>query len=694
MSRFAKSLVVPVGVGTGAALLVLLRQTTYGGGFSADSSAYIGIARDLVNGYGIKDTLWFIPPGFPFLLALVSLFGPDPRDAAPFVNATAFGLTVAVAGIWFRIHIKPRILVVWGTCAIAFSTALSFPAAMAWTEAPFCLFVVLSLFSLDRYLSICNRRVHPEKRERPQEQGMLRLFSSRTAAWLVLAAIFAAMATLTRWIGVTVIAAGSLLLLIRRRQPLVARIRSFITYTGVAAVPVSTWMIGYFLYQDSSFRYRYPPGASIGEGKLWRHNLCIAAGEFTEWTIGRFGSGYLGKLFLAYDDVFDWTVRGLICIPQLGLLLISALSVTYLLCYIRGGGRIKQRVALAPPVTFALIYTSALYISLPLTDIKMEIRYLAPLYVPLLFVAAIALDECYHRVASKSVINLSSLVIMTSLFLWTFQQLYVNYKDIDSWLARGGPYLGENFSQDHMYTSKYWRTSELIHYIKNADTEGRLWGTNARAMSRLTGIPTASLPVRLPGRVADWPTKALAPGTVFAWHWERGRHRPDYTYGPQELLDALPSLELDRVFSDGITLKIGSTGPNRRSPSPRIILDSLLQNTMHVISAYYDIYVHRAQNRLIYIKRQCGENRTNAPILLRVSAVDDFDLPRSAIPIGADQLGFEFDKLAFRWGRACLAVISLPSYEISGLWTGQLSNEESWKVSLVRTTEKRWHVLE
>ena len=690
MVRIVKFLIVPVCVGTGATLLVLLRQTTYGGGFTTDSSLYINIARDLVNGYGIKDTLWFIPPGFPSLLALVSVFGPDPREAAPFVNATAFGLTVAVAGIWFRIHIKSRILVVWGTCAVASSTALSFPSTIAWTEAPFCLFVVLSLFSLDRYLSTCNRRVHPEKRERPREQGMFRLFSSSTAAWLVLAAIFAAMATLTRWMGVTVIAAGSLLLLIRRRKPFVARIRSFIAYTVVAAVPVSTWMTGYFLYQDSSFRYSYP---SDGGGKLWRHNLCTTAGEFTEWAIGRFGSGYLGKLLFACGDVFDWTTRNIICIPQLGLLSVFALGATYLLRDIRGGGRIKQRAALAPPVTFALIYMFALYISLPLTDIRMQIRYLAPLYVPLLFVAAIALNEGYHRVTSKNMINLSSLAIITSLFLWTSQQLYVNYKDIDSWLTRGAPYLNENSSQHYLYTSKYWRTSELIRYIKNADVEGRLWGTNAGAISRLTDIPIARFPVRLQGRVADWPAEVLAPGTVLAWHWERERHFPDYAYGPQELLDALPSLEVDRVFSDGIVLKISAAGPSRRSPNPRIILDSLLQNTMQVISAYYDIYLHKTQNRLIYVKKQCGENRTNAPILLRVFPVNDFDLPRYAVPIGFGQYDFVFDRRTFRWGDDCLAMISLPGYEISRFWTGQTSNEEAWEVSLIRSSEGGWRVL-
>ena len=138
--------------------------------------------RDLVGGYGFRNTQGFDPPGFPSLLALVSMFGPDPQETAPFVNAVVFGLTVVVAGVWFRLRIKSRILVVGGTCATAFSTALSLLAAMPWSVAPFCLFLVLSLFSLDRYLSTDNRRVHSEKEGRLLDQRMLWPFVSRALA--------------------------------------------------------------------------------------------------------------------------------------------------------------------------------------------------------------------------------------------------------------------------------------------------------------------------------------------------------------------------------------------------------------------------------------------------------------------------------------------------------------------------------
>ena len=197
--------------------------------------------------------------------------------------------------------------------------------------------------------------------------------------------------------------------------------------------------------------------------------------------------------------------------------------------------------------------------------------------------------------------------------------------------------------------------------------EGMLWTTNASALGRFTGIPTTPLPVRLPDRVTDWPTDQLTPGTVFVWHWAQEKHLVDYAYGPEELLDALPLLGVDRVFSDGIVLKIGVAGSNGRDPSPPIILDTLLQETMQIISAYYDVHLHSTQNRLIYRKKRCSENGTSGPVLLRVFAVNDFDLPRAAIPAGADQLDFEFDRRAFRLGNDCLAVVPLPSYEISGL---------------------------
>ena len=691
MPRFAKFLAVPVCVGAGVAILVLLRQTNYGGGFSRDSFSYTALARDLVDGSSMSNTRF--PPGFPSLLALVSVFGPAPREVAPLVNAIAFGLTVAVACIWFRLRLKSRILVVWGTCAIAFSTVISSPAAMALSETPFCLFMVLSLFSLDRYLSADNRRARPKKGETPPDERMLWPFSSRATVFLVLAAIFAAMASLTRWIGVTLILAGTLLLLIRLHTPLVVRIRHCIVYAIVSATPVGAWLAGIFLNQDSFF-------GSTGNWGSWAHNLCVAASEFTEWGIGRFGTGYLGKLCAAhhgllnhvFDYVFNWTVRETICVPQLGLLLVFVFSATYLLCGIRLGACIAERSALASPVIFALIYTLALFISLRLTDIKIEVRYLMPLYVPLLFVAAVALDECYQRATSKSRINLSSFSLVTGLFLWTSQQLYVNYTDIASWLAHGG---GKDFSPHHVYTTKFWKTSEILHYIKDADVGGRLWATNTIPLTEVMNIPAWQIPRQIPDRVADWPANPLVPGTVFVWHWAPERHLVDYIYGPEELLDTLPSLVVDRVFSDGIVLKVGAAGSNGRPGSRHIILDTLLQNTMQVVSAYYDVYLQSTQNRLIYVKKQCGEDGTDTTINLRVFAANDFSLPRHRIPFGSDHLDFVFERRAFRWGSNCIAFVPLPSsYEISGFWTGQTSNEEGWEVSLVRSSERGWRVLE
>ena len=444
-----------------------------------------------------------------------------------------------------------------------------------------------------------------------------------------MAAMCAGMAFLTRFIGVTVIVAGSLLLLIRPHKSLAARIRNFIAYAVVAAVPVGAWVVACFLCQDSPFRSRWPSGEGGGR---WGHNLCVTAGEFTEWGIGRFGSGHLGKLCFPYHAVFDLTPRDSVCVLQFGLLLVFALSATYSLCRIRGGARVEQRAALAPPVTFALTYTLVLFTVLHSSGIKVEIRCLAPPYISLLFVATIALDAYYHRVTSKGAVNLSSLALITSLFLWTFQQIYVNCKDINSWLAHGGPWMGEEFSQRHLYTTQYWTTSESIQYIKSDDVEGRLRTTNASALGRLTGIPTTPLPVRLPDRVTDWPTDQLTPGTVLVWHWAQEKHLVDYAYGPEELLDALPLLGVDRVFSDGIVLKIGVAGSNGRDPSPPIILDTLLQKTIQIISAYYDVHLHSTQNRLIYRKKQCSENGTSGPVLLRVFAVNDFDLPSCCAP--------------------------------------------------------------
>ena len=120
------------------------------------------------------------------------LLGFDPHAVAGPLNAFLFGLTIFAAGHWLRQRIASRLLALWGCLAVALAPPLIDIASWAFSEPAFILFVTLALFYMDQYLRDGKR------------------------AALIGAALFTALACLTRHIGFPLII---ILLLILLLQP-------------------------------------------------------------------------------------------------------------------------------------------------------------------------------------------------------------------------------------------------------------------------------------------------------------------------------------------------------------------------------------------------------------------------------------------------------------------------------------------
>ena len=174
------------------AALILARQVNYGVSINTDSVFYITVARNLLEGEGFvtltKELYVQWPPLYPLLLAGASLFIFDPLDVAGPLNAAIFGLTIFAAGQWLRQRIHSRFLVLWTCLAILLSIPLTKNASKVMSEPSFILFVTLSLLHTDYFL-------HQGKR-----------------ASLLWAAVFTALACLTRYIGPALIFTVLLLL--------------------------------------------------------------------------------------------------------------------------------------------------------------------------------------------------------------------------------------------------------------------------------------------------------------------------------------------------------------------------------------------------------------------------------------------------------------------------------------------------
>ena len=186
------------------ALLVLVRQAAYGAGLTRDSVRYVEGARNLLDGNGLAAPFGSPEQGgplFALLLALAGSLGPDVIEAARYLNAAAFGVTIAAAAAWLWSRLRSPSLVVWAAGACALATWPANAAAHVWPEITFTAFVVTSLFALDRFL---------------RGEGMRPL---------LLAAAAAAAACLTSYAGLALVGSGLLAValrsnLIRRRAPL------------------------------------------------------------------------------------------------------------------------------------------------------------------------------------------------------------------------------------------------------------------------------------------------------------------------------------------------------------------------------------------------------------------------------------------------------------------------------------------
>ncbi len=581
-------ILLPAALGVAAAGLILLREATYGVGLTVDSSAYISVARNLLEGNGFLQrnggTYQDAAPFYPMTLAFDGIFGPDAIVAAGYVNAAAFGLTVFVATLWLRWRGVSPFLVVWAGGACALSLTLAQLAASAWTEPLFILFSVLSLFALDRFLDSDKR------------------------SYLIWAAVCAALFCLTRYMGVALTCGPLLLLLLQKGARLPAKARNAAVYAVIALTPIGAWMLRNFLLSGSPTGQSYPTGFS------WLGSLHSASSEFIRLGFGNIS--FNPQLGICQNIRRHHRRRPYVC--RCG---------HYDRDFAGSSSRRRIRADIAaPPGAFTGLgsvgRSGGFPVGLcafpgnPLSDYYIAIywRFTAPMYMPALVATTLVLNEFLtYAVARRpsvtlpflrrrssstgamATISLPALVLMAGLFLWLLPQVYTNYHNIKHWLDNGG----------YGYSSRQWAESETVRYLISRPLDGRLWTTAGRALYLLPDVPGdyRQLPPNLPDNWPQWVADAHADGkdAYFVWFHDNLYSwfyfvNPQYSFGD---IGALPGMEIVAILADGIILKSSKDSPSNSGVS---VTDALLQDAQPVIQSDFDVYLDDNANRLIYVR--------------------------------------------------------------------------------------------
>ena len=651
-----------------AAASALLRQVEYGVFLGLDSLYYLEAARNLAAGEGfthfdgtVYTLLW--PPLYPLLLAVLGLGRLDPTVLAGPLGAAAFGLSVFVVGRLLARRLRFRLLAVWAALSAALAAPLAGQAAWAMTDPLLILFSVLALAETEEFLA-----------------------GGRTRS-LVRAGLFAGLAWASRLAGAAAPAAVGLLLLFSRGVPGRQRARQCLLFAALAGAPMGLWTLRHFR--------AFP----------WTGTETGAAHESFPFLLRELGGVLL-----------DWARPVLPVGSASGawpfLLLAPAGAAVLALAagYFREGWRRRARSDWRPATVFgvfALGYLALLLGSLSTIDLRgLPPRYLLPLFLPLLVLAATTLDRLLaHERGRKAVppgaargstasgirralfspgparACVAAVLSGAALCLWTAGQVAANVGEIrranagEAYLGYSGPawarsrtleYLRENPLSGPVYSNE---PVILAFHGAGGDYENRgyLWSCQPNWRRR----QAPSVEERLRVWLAGVPDGAF----VVSFH---GRWSAPCAYGAAALR-AVPGLRTVADLEDGAVYRVDRLD-RARPPRPnpyRMAAAAAASGEAGppLLRSRFDIY-HR-EGALLYLREPCAAGEEIPDFTLRVFPPAPPDSPAASDSPGADSAqGFEDRDFAFREhglvvDGKCVALVPLPPEAIARFRTGQ-----------------------
>lgn len=635
------------------AMLVLARQISFGVGLDFDSAVYVHAVRQLQAGAPLlmfderpNDVYVEQPPLYPALLAAASIGVFDPVDIAGPLNAALFGVLVLLCGAFLRRRLAARPLWAWlGCAAIALSPPLVAQASTALATLPFALFVAATL--------ICVAQRDPNWRR------------------LALAAVCTALASLTRFSGMGLLAVVSMLLLVSSDLRWIVRVRRTIAYAFTAFVPLGIWLLRSHFLTGTFF------GGIEGRGIepfVWHAALRTMGDHMATW------------VFLELP-IENWLGAG-----WCALLAFVALFVA---------GAYPHWAAFRPDVRHPLMLFGGFVLAhlalLVVTGesgavVEISWRYLTPLYVPCVFFAWLVLGELLgaRKLAGAPLVR--RIPSPRRLALWVLVTLAVA-----PWLVYQGVMhksaIAERNQRGFNYDGPRWRESETLRNLADRDiANGRVCTAmrNGPAVFFHTGIAPLGYSCGFPliGTECDFLV------------WLRGTPDRCLLAGHDEPF-TMPGWSLTENFADGVLLRFNAASPTTLAD---VVWAHLVPTGRSVRGASWDLHLNAERRELVFAKASCARQEAAERFFLHIYPRSNDALPTHRREFGFDNMDFDFPQRGLslpgqvrgegtKRGRAtregesqgqrrCVAVVELPRYALQSLRVGQFAQQELWSVRI------------
>ncbi len=515
-------------MGLVAMLLLLLCTSRYGIGLSPDSTNYIFSARSLLagNGLPLDGIMAQQAPLFPILLSVSSLSGLDPLESARYLNTLLFGLIIFVSACWLRKEINTHIFFATAILTLLLGMKILSVSIFAWTEPLFILLSLLSLFFLNKFLESWDK------------------------SSFIFAVIFVALACLCRYIGVTIILTGVVLILLRKRDTgILKKLACCVSYALLSAIPLVIIAVRNQLGTGTLFGIRFPSGSNISVN--------------IQNVLKTIGSWFLPGNTPAIVRII--VVAGVI---------IGLCTVFYL--------RRRELIKALKPIslfstlgTFIFIYSSFVLISASLVAYDpLSNRLMIPIYIPLVMLTFLLLDNLPDVIGwsnLKRILNaippkvLSMLGIKASQIskepLLTPRVKMILTLLLGFWIVFIGAKTAlftvaamENGAGG--YNTEIWRTSETMLYLEDNPLSGHIYSNGADVLYILLDLPDVESIPRKAENISTSSTKdfeslnqTISEEDVYLVWFDNNDWR-DYLYSPGEL-GVIYRLEIVEITSDG-----------------------------------------------------------------------------------------------------------------------------------------------
>ncbi len=594
------------------AALVLFRQSLYGVSVSADSGHYIAMARNALAGHGFMSFDGRYPPEWPplasALYAVFSFGAFDPMAVAGPLNAAMFTLTVFTVGMWLRRRAESPFAVAWACLGLVFGLAAIRMFDWIWSEPSFILATTLALYWADRHL----------------EDG-----ERASLAWAV---AFSAAACLSKYVGAALVVAVAGMILLRRGVSWRERLLSAAAYSAISLLPICAWMARNWLNTGL-----LTGGRPVVETA--REHVAPMLAEVARW--------WLPHVPIPVAE------GGALAVTALALSVAAVLALHAAFRWLRADGRATAPLLAA----FAAAYAALTLWGLRTGAVNID-RYAAPMFVPLLLSAALALDRAlsWARGVRWRGGRIPSFALMAILAAWTAFGGYVAISDAR---ARATEH-GEGRVDGGFYASE---TIQRLRGLRGETAIGVGYSNQplqAYLASDGRGI--------YPNPPYHWSEMAAAlearhgaaDDTIIAWFHDGISKR----YGVSAFLYS-PGFERLGSFPDGDVFRLKRGRPPADPRAGTQILDS-----------HYDVYLNGGY--LAWVRQPCADGDAGGFVELWAAPANPDDPRADVNEYGIVSMNFDFWRFGAKIGDLCAVRRPLPDYPLRRIGTGQNVPGDKW----------------